>query len=276
MIVCVIISLAEYITLNEERNDYTSSGEYTGIGFKNVDGKEQEMSRFLKLLLEQSDNSDDSYDVCLGLQVESPAWDAIYDSFSPSIYFLYEDDTCFVNGYDNFSSSICFLEEFQEFDEFFYLLNVLFGKTYVYRTDGNWSTVVDNYYREETIYDPCKCKVFDGTYFVCYGDNTALGENIWNIAKKEIERKAKKQGIMPEWSVEEDGTIEPDGSDFYDFCYDELYDNDLYEKYGTEKSKKNIEMREPSKEFVDEIVARAKETNNTELLAILSEKFEID
>ncbi len=263
--ICVTISLLEYVTLNEERNDDMGYGEYVCIGFKNISGKTRNMNHFLELLFEEpAEEWNGSY----GADCQE-----IYDDFLPEVYYLLTEDDCDIEFAE---SSDYVVESEEDKTELFYLLNELFGKTYVYSENGTFNTVNDYYYREERIYDPCKCKKLYGERDVCYGDESVFGENIWNVAKEYIEHEAREEGIVPEWSVETDGTIKPDkdNNEFDEFC-EEYASFILYDKYGTKKSETDIEMREPSKEFIDKIVVRAKETNNTELLAILSEKFEI-
>ena len=161
------------------------------LEFKNVSGKQEEMGKFIDLLFYYGD------------YVGSP--------YSQNDIERIHKDILFSEGYDGYTWDYEELEG--DFDliflaeqptEFFYLLNSLFGKTYVVNTIVQYSKI-------ETFYDPCKCKCFHG-------------------------------GV------------------------------DTFE---TEKSETDIEMREPSKEFIDETVAYAKKKNNTELLAVLSEKFEI-
>lgn len=60
--------------------------------------------------------------------------------------------------------------------EIYYILNTLFGESYLFYEKENGTTVSDYYYREEETYDPKTGYKYTGIKEYCYGCDTALGE----------------------------------------------------------------------------------------------------
>ena len=186
-------------------------------------------------------------------------------------------------------------------EELFHLLNTLFGPTYVYTEDGQYTTIADYYQREERIYDPIRMVERYAYQVVDFGGFGEF-EVEWEALRQELQEKGLYEPLtraMLEMGYQLDENFD---------CIDELsetYEDDpawifgefdcqpgdehwdltqqVYEilsKYvsGEESGDVNeqrdtpLELEAVSQETIDTLIQIAIEKGYTELVALILEK----